>query len=190
MLDYDVFKSLLRTSIRKNNRLSKLFDEGLPPAFELSCVLMGDWIQVKGNVKKGYGVASGISGDLRFPRGTLKLQKPFFQERGLNLDGYYLGTINLSIAPHRYEVKVPKCTFRQVEWSPENPAEDFSFFDCRILTNSNHRLNGLIYYPHPETKPEHFQSPDVLEIITFPIDGLNDRDKLIMEVDREQMAIY
>lgn len=147
-------------------------------------------MQVKGHVKQGYGVASGKSGDPRFPKGTLELQKPLFQARGLNLDGYYLGTINLSIAPHKYQVKVPKCTFRQVKWSPENPAEDFSFFDCRILTDSNDRLNGLIYYPHPETKPEHFQSPDVLEIITFPIDGLYDGEQLMIEVDREQMAIY
>ncbi|PSO50657.1 MAG: hypothetical protein BRC33_02555 [Cyanobacteria bacterium SW_9_44_58] len=150
---------------------------------------MGNWIQVKGHVKKGYGVASGMSSDPRFPRGTLELQKPFFQERGLNLDDYYLGTINLSISPHRYQVKVPKYTFRNVKWSSENPAEDFSFFDCRILIDSNKKLNGLIYYPHPETKPEHFQSPDILEIITFPIDDLKERDKLIIEVNQQQMEI-
>ncbi len=23
---------------------------------------------------------------------------------------------------------------------------------------------GLIYFPHPDTKPEHFQQPDVLEL--------------------------
>jgi hypothetical protein len=151
---------------------------------------MCDWIQLKGHVQKGYGVASGKSGDPRFPKGTLELQKPFFQQRGLNLDDYYLGTINLSISPHSYEVKVPKYTFRNVKWSSENPPEDFSFFDCRILTDSSNTLNGLIYYPHPETKPEHFQSPDVLEIITFPIDDLKERDELIIEVDQQQMEIH
>ena len=152
--------------------------------------MMVDWIQVKGKVKQGYGVASGKSGDPRFPKGTLELQKPLFHERRLNLDGYYLGTINLSIAPYQYEIKDPKCTFRQVKWSPENPAEDFSFFDCRIVTDSNHRLNGLIYYPHPETKPEHFQSPDIVEIITFPLEDLNDGDELMIEVNSEQMTIH
>jgi hypothetical protein len=57
---------------------------------------MGNWISVKGKVQRGYGVASGKSGDPRFPKGTLELQKPFFYERGLNLDDYYSGTINLS----------------------------------------------------------------------------------------------
>ncbi|PNW46534.1 UNVERIFIED_CONTAM: hypothetical protein BEN50_12000 [Euhalothece sp. KZN 001] len=151
---------------------------------------MGNWISVKGKVQKGYGVASGKSGDPRFPKGTLELQKLFFYERGLNLDDYYLGTINLSISPHQYEVKAPKCTFRNVKWSPDNPAEDFSFFDCRVVTDSNNPLNGLIYYPHPETKPEHFQSPDILEIITFPIDGLKEGDELMIELDRQQMEIY
>ena len=152
---------------------------------------MGNWISVKGKVQRGYGVASGKSGDPRFPKGTLELQKPFFHERGLNLDNYYLGTINLSIAPHWYEVKIPKCTFRQVKWSPENPAEDFSFFDCRIVaTDSNHPFNGLIYYPHPETKPEHFQSPDILEILTVPIDGLKEGDELMIELSRQQMEIH
>jgi hypothetical protein len=151
---------------------------------------MGNWISVKGKVQRGYGVASGKSGDSRFPKGTLELQKPFFYERGLNLDDYYLGTINLSISPHQYEVKVPKCTFRNVKWSPDNPAEDFSFLDCRIVTDSNSPLNGLIYYPHPETKPEHFQSPDILEIITFPIDGLKEGDELTIELDRQQMEIH
>jgi hypothetical protein len=48
----------------------------------------------------------------------------------------------------------------------------------------------LIYYPHPETKPEHFQSPDLVEIIAFPLEDLNDGDKLMMEVDTEQITIY
>ena len=39
---------------------------------------MGNWISVKGKVQRGYGVASGKSGDPRFPKGTLELQKPFF----------------------------------------------------------------------------------------------------------------
>ncbi len=76
-----------------------------------------------------------------------------------------------------------------MKWSPENPAEDFSFLDCQIVTDSNHPFNGLIYYPHPETKPEHFQFPDILEIITYPIDGLKEGDELMIELDREQMEI-
>jgi hypothetical protein len=55
---------------------------------------------VNTTVKAGHGVASGQSSDRRFPEGTITMQKALFEERGLNLDGYYLGTINLGIAPH------------------------------------------------------------------------------------------
>jgi hypothetical protein len=150
---------------------------------------MSDWIQVKGFVKEGYGVASGRSGNPRFPQGTVEMQKAFFRERGLDLDEYYPGTINLSISPLIYEVKHAKYIFKNVRWSQNDPAEDFSFFDCRILTNSNGVLSGLIYYPHPETKPEHFQSSDVLEIITSFIGDLRYGDELTIEIDSQQIEI-
>ena len=123
---------------------------------------MNDWIQVIGQIEIGYGVASGRAGNPRFPQGTIEMQKPYFYDRGLDLSSYFSGTINLSIAPHKYELKQAKHTFKQVKWSPNDPAEDFSFFDCQILLESDKEIDGLIYYPHPDTKPEHFQAPDIL----------------------------
>ncbi len=148
---------------------------------------MSDWIQVKGVVHKGYEVASGKSGGSRFPQGTIAMQKPFFREQGLNLDAYFMGTINLAIAPLKYKIKQAKYTFKNIKWSPHDPAEDFSFFDCRILISPTRIFNGLIYYPHPETKPEHFQATDILEIITPLISGLSYGDKLLLEVDGQQI---
>jgi hypothetical protein len=46
-----------------------------------------------------------------------------------------------------------------------------------------------LYYPHPETKPEHFQPPDILEIITSFISGLKYGDELVIEVDAQQMSM-
>jgi hypothetical protein len=150
---------------------------------------MSHWVQVKGFVKKGYGVASGESGNPRFPEGTIEMQKTVFRKLGLNMDEYFMGTINFSISPQKYEIKSAKYTFKNVKWSPNDPTEDFSFFDCRILIDENIKLNGLIYYPHPETKPEHFQSPDILEIITSFISDLRYGDELIIEVDNQQLNI-
>jgi hypothetical protein len=150
---------------------------------------MSDWIKVKGCVNRGYGVASGQAQNPRFPQGTIEMQKPFFRERGLDLSEYFKGTINLSIYPCQYEIKQAKYTFRNVKWSPNEPAEDFSFFDCQISVGSGNVLNGLIYYPHPETKPEHFQSPDVLEIMAPFIDGLAYTDELIISVNSYQLSI-
>ncbi|PSB54309.1 hypothetical protein [Chamaesiphon polymorphus] len=150
---------------------------------------MSDRIKVKGCVKKGYGVASGQAGNPRFPQGTIEMQKPFFRDRGLDLSGYFPGTINLSIAPCKYAVKQAKYTFKQVKWSPNDPAEDFSFFDCQILLAVDLVLDALIYYPHPETKPEHFQSPDILEIVAPFFSNLAYENELIITVSSQQINI-
>jgi len=147
------------------------------------------WVQVSGVVKKGYGVASGKSGDTRFPLGTLEMQKPAFRKLGLNLDSYFMGTINVAIAPHKYEIIKAKHTFRNVKWSPNELAEDFSFFDCRLSIRENEQVEGLIYYPHPETKPEHFQASDILEVITPLISGLQYECEIVLEVSKQQMKI-
>ncbi|MEM9483873.1 MAG: hypothetical protein AAGA83_09310 [Cyanobacteria bacterium P01_F01_bin.116] len=150
---------------------------------------MTDWIDVTGTVIPGHGVASGQGGNPRFPGGTIWMQKPVFAERGLCLDAYFLGTINVSISPHRYIVKQAKHTFRQVKWADDAPPEDFSFFDCRIVLKTGQRVNGLVYYPHPETKPEHFQDPGTLEILTEFIEGLSYGITIDLELDPSQLLI-
>ncbi|MGD1866495.1 MAG: hypothetical protein ACFB0D_18240 [Phormidesmis sp.] len=150
---------------------------------------MDNWIRVNGWVKAGHGVASGKSGDPRFPAGTLAMQKPMFRKLGLSLDNYFMGTLNIAIAPHSYEIIEAKHTFRNVKWSPTEPTEDFSFFDCRVVLNNAEKVNGLIYYPHPETKPEHFQPADILEVITPFISNLTYECEVVIEVDPQQLQI-
>ncbi|AFY99339.1 hypothetical protein [Calothrix sp. PCC 6303] len=151
--------------------------------------MTNNWIQVKGVIKPGYGVASGKGGDSRFPQGTIAMQKPFFQKLGLDLSPYFMGTINISIHPHQYTIINPKYTFRNLKWSSTEPAEDFSFLDCIIVLADAAPLNSLIYYPHPETKPEHFQTPDTLEMIAPFITNLKYGDVLLMELNSAQIAI-
>ncbi|MEM8806459.1 MAG: hypothetical protein AAGF01_10580 [Cyanobacteria bacterium P01_G01_bin.38] len=159
---------------------------------------MNKWIRVPSIVLKGHGVASGQANDPRFPRGTLQMQKTVFEKLGLCLDSFFLGTINVSIEPYCYEVKQPKYTFRQVKWAVDRPAEDFSFFDCRVGLRDRNTADlsvrssqpGLIYYPHPETKPEHFQDPGTLEVLTMFIGGLHYGDSIMLELDSTQMVIY
>lgn len=150
---------------------------------------MTNWTKVRGTVMHGYGVASGANRDSRFPAGTIALQKPVFHRLGLNLERFYSGTINLSIAPLLYQVQRPRYRFSGVRWTDKAAAEDFSFFDCRLLPADGTRLDGLIYYPHPETKPEHFQAPEILEILTYPINGLSYGDRLTIEIDETQIRL-
>ncbi|MBW4465929.1 MAG: hypothetical protein KME07_10890 [Pegethrix bostrychoides GSE-TBD4-15B] len=149
---------------------------------------MSNWIGANGTVESGYGVASGQAQDPRFPQGTLALQWPIFEQQSLDLSPYFLGTINLSIAPRRYQINQAKYTLRAIKWSPTEPAEDFSFFDCRLGVGSTW-FEGLVYYPHPETKPAHFQPPTTLEIVTSWISGLQYGDSLRLELKAEQISL-
>ena len=123
------------------------------------------------------------------PTAPLKCKSLSSVSWGLDLEAYFSGTLNISISPHQYKVKQAKYTFENVKWAENEPAEDFSFFDCRILLKNGEVKQGLIYYPHPDTKPEHFQAADILEIITFKIDDLKYDDEVILEVDSQQIEI-
>ena len=84
---------------------------------------------ISGQIVKGHGVASGRAGDPRFPEGTLALQWPIFEKNGLNLNGYYRATINISVFPLKPNPVNPTHAFKNVKWHADCPAEDFSFFE-------------------------------------------------------------
>lgn len=140
-------------------------------------------------VVRGHRVASGGNGNPLFPGGTLRMQTPFFRALGLDLDRYHRGTLNVSIVPLRYQVVAPRLTFRQLKWHPTEPAEDFSFFDIRLLRDHLPAVEGLIYFPHPDTKPAHFQKPDVLELLFPFIEGLTYGAEIRLAVSLEQMLL-
>jgi len=65
----------------------------------------------------------------------------------------------------------PQYTFRNVAWTAHHPPEDFSFSRCALVFNGR-RYDGWVYYPHPETKKEHFQDPALVEIIAARVPGM------------------
>jgi hypothetical protein len=143
-----------------------------------------------GTIIQGHQVASGNAKDPRFPNGTLALQAPIFAAKGFTIDTYHPGTINVSIAPLTYEILKPIRTFRDVKWHPDTPPEDFSFFNCRIrLADDADYVDALVYRPHPETKPEHFQNPSVLEIIAPRMEGIAYGMKVGLELMEEQLRV-
>ena len=150
---------------------------------------MTQWQIVNARIVQGHQVASGLNKAPRFPGDTLRMQSPHFLARGLDLSIFHLGTVNVSIAPCRYRVAKACHTFRAVKWHPTEPAEDFSFFDFRLLRPEGQAIMGCIYYPHPETKPEHFQPPDMLELLLPFVEGLSDGMELRLEIPTAQMVI-
>ena len=95
----------------------------------------------------------------------------------------------MDIAPCAYRVLSPRHTFRQVAWHPTAPAEDFSFIDVDVLGLGPAPAMGFIYYPHPETKPCHFQKASVLELLLPFVPCLNYGMRVQLRIPASQMAI-
>jgi hypothetical protein len=144
---------------------------------------------VVARIVQGHRVASGQNGDPRFPGGTLRMQTAHFQARGFDISSLYPATLNVSVAPLGYRVVKAHYTFRQVKWHPKEPAEDFSFFDVRVIRPDAPSVAGFIYYPHPDTKPEHFQQPDVLELLLPLMNDIHYGAELRLEIPVDQMVI-
>jgi len=145
-----------------------------------------DFILISGIVVDGYHVASGASEV--YPDGTWEKQKPFFKVRGLDLDRFYNGTMNVSIAPLRFEMVKPSYTFRQITWTDLHPPEDFSFSPCKIRYQGKW-YKGYVYYPHPETKIRHFEDTSLIEVITKKIKGIGYGTQLDLSLDPTEIRI-
>lgn len=132
---------------------------------------------VKGAVLEGHRVASGTSQeDKRFPGGTIRMQKPFFKERGLDFDAYFdgdfvYGTLNLSIAPRHFKIAKPEFYFPQIKWTDIFPPENF-FLSAAEVAFGGRAYRALIYIPDPATKPDHFHDLSVIEVIAQRIEGI------------------
>lgn len=135
--------------------------------------------EVPARVIRGHGVASGKGKDNRYPEGTLALQVPFFRERGLDLSGYFRGTLNLDISPFRFSCRQPDFFFEGIDWSPHIPAENFLFFRVALLYEGE-RHAGLVYMPDPATKTDHPQPEHMLEVIMPWITGISYGDEVIL----------
>jgi hypothetical protein len=107
----------------------------------------------------------------------------------LDLSQFFMGTLNISIAPLQFESVKPAITIRQIAWTDLHPPEDFSFSPC-IVCFKDSEYQGYIYYPHPETKLRHFQDPSVIEVITSKIPGMAYRAKLMLGFDPFEFRIY
>ncbi len=144
------------------------------------------WTVVSGRIVPGHQVASCPSSV--YPAGTIEMQTPCFLARGLDLRGFFPGTINISIAPARFRLKHAAHYFRQVEWTDLHPPEDFSFCRCR-LTLGGRTVEGLVYYPHPETKARHQQEKSTIEVIVPHLEGVHYGASVMLELLPDEVEI-
>jgi len=146
-------------------------------------------LAVSGVVRQGYGVASGSTASSAYPTGTLALQWPFFKARGVDVSSFFRGTLNVDISPHRFTLTQPEITLRQVTWTNRIPPEDFSFCACLLEADgTTHPV--LIYYPHPETKVEHFQSESVIEILAPFLNSVGIGSRVALRLRSRRVTLY
>lgn len=150
---------------------------------------MQQWQSIEGIIKRGHQVASGIAKDRPYPQGTIEMQTPVFQKLGLDLSVFFPGTLNVSISPKTFTIQQPEYTFKNVQWHPEYPSEDFSFSPCRVIFQEI-TYAGLVYYPHPETKIGHIQAPAIIEVLVRSfIPQIHYGDRVILEVNPREILI-
>jgi len=143
--------------------------------------------RVPGILTRGHQVASRPSKD--YPYSSLEKQKPYFKALGLDLYGFFNGTLNINIAPLTFEMSAPEFTFPLVEWTNLHPPETFSFSRCKVIFKRN-EYHGWVYYPHLETKKTHFQNPALIEVIAQKIHDINYGDMLDIEVNIGEIKIW
>ena len=135
---------------------------------------------------RGHQVASRPSKD--YPYSSLEKQKPYFKALGLDLSEFFNGTLNISIAPLTFEMIAPEFTFPLVEWTDLHPPETFSFSRCKVIFEGI-EYPGWVYYPHPETKKNHFQNPSLVEVIAVEIPKLQYGDSLAVELNLNEIKV-
>lgn len=141
---------------------------------------------IQGILTRGHQVASRPSKD--YPYSTLEKQKPYFKNLGLDLYPYFNGTLNISIAPLTFRLINPEFTFEKVAWTDLHPPETFSFSRCNVIFK-NKEYAGWVYYPHPETKKNHFQNPSLIEVITFEIQNIKYGDTVQVVIDSDKTKV-
>ncbi|MEM8778694.1 MAG: hypothetical protein AAGF26_07460 [Cyanobacteria bacterium P01_G01_bin.49] len=147
------------------------------------------WTNTKGIVTKGHQVASGMAINSPYPRGSIAMQTPFFRQLGLDISTFFPGTLNIALHPYQFKLNKPEYTFAQVKWNANFPPETFSFSACR-LTFRTIQYDSLIYYPHPETKPAHFQDNSTLELLAPVVPNIDYGDEVFLEINPQEISIF
>ncbi len=142
--------------------------------------------RLPGILMRGHQVASRPSKD--YPYSSLEKQKPYFKALGLDLSEFFNGTLNISIAPLTFEMVSPEFTFPLVEWTDLHPPETFSFSRCKVIFEGK-EYPGWVYYPHPETKKNHFQNSALVEVIAVEIPKLQYGDSLTVELNLNEIKV-
>jgi hypothetical protein len=153
----------------------------------LTMSLADDHAQTRldGIVVRGHGIASGSTCD---GPGTLAQQSEYLSKH-IDLQKFWHGTINVSVSPRAVVWKSKTPTLSRVRWSDHQPPEDFCLAPCEIEVLGT-RYSAYVYYPHPRTKTQNFQSPSIIEIIAPRLDALSYGSAVTVYLDNSMFAVW
>jgi len=138
----------------------------------------------EGKIVAGHGVASGRADHCPFPGGSIRTQLPFFLAQGIDLSGYYPGTLNIDMAPYIPHPIHPVFD-GTLKWFGD--LEEHFLLSRIVLDAHGRQTEGLWYYPDPATKVDHFQPASLVELLLPWVAGLNTGDIVrVGFVDEEQ----
>lgn len=143
---------------------------------------------ISGKLVKGHQVASGNSASSPYPAGTIALQKPHFKKIGLDLTHMFDGTLNVQLNAQSFRILKPDWKFEQIQWIDGFNAETFSFVAVE-LEFAKKRYSAWVYYPHPETKTQHFQAENLVEILAPCISNIAYGDTIALRYSATSLLI-
>jgi hypothetical protein len=145
---------------------------------------------IRGKVKKGLRIASGLNPDPEEKFGmklnnTIHLQKPFFREAGVeNIMEMYSGTINVDISPDKFKILKPDHEITCEWW--EGLTETFWLAKAIIIHNEI-EYDGYVYYPCPSKVKSH--DDDIVEFLTYEIPELEYGDEIVAKVSIDKIQL-
>ncbi len=114
---------------------------------------------------------------------SLRKQKKAFLQHGLQMQGFYPGTINVSSHPNKYIIKKYDHFMEKVRYRSflRMRTEDFGFIKILSLTHNGVTFPdwGYIYFAH---KSPHFANDEVFELFGPELKGLALNDHLELEI--------
>ncbi|MEW6982948.1 hypothetical protein AAD001_09890 [Colwelliaceae bacterium 6471] len=140
------------------------------------------------SVVKGHQVASGMSINSPYPKGTIALQTPYFKSLGLDLTDYFSGTINAQFDCQQIELMKYSHVFENLNWLKGLPSETFYFAPVKIEYKKK-LYRAFVYQPDKQTKIDHFQENNVLELIAEQLPGLNYNEQLELIIEQGFLEI-
>ncbi len=143
---------------------------------------------LRGTVVSGHGVAGGTPPHSPYPAGTISMQVPYFLDRGLDLTGFHLATLNISTKPHSVRIINPAYHFDDVEWTTVHGPESFDFIHVVLLLETR-RVQAWGYRPTEETKGGHPQPRGVLEVIAPYLPEVGRESEIFLELDPTEVVV-